>query len=264
MQNLYITDTCRFLKAALYKGDFDEFDRVIDEYQKECPDDIGMKELSSELINFFHYIFSFQSFSTDREFNRNERLRREMKVLEVFPYDFQIEIIMLEIDDVRMEHMATLKLPSTNIPRTQEIHLVTSLLFKKKFQELDLFLSKVSWDISNLSKIGYFCYSEKNVRGSVNVLFEKPLPIFASSLFFLDNDIYDYLKEKDVSHSDFINIKNNLSQNDIEKIVAKFPLKEVKPQLGLDKAFSLIEKDYLLVNLQREQHDKPKKTLSKI
>lgn len=264
MNSLHLSDTCRFLKSSLYRGDYEEFDRAIGKYKNERPEDDDLKELAAEMINHFHYIFSFQSFSIDCAYNRNERFLREMKILEVFPYDSQMDIIMLEIDDVCEEHVGALKKPARDAPKIQDVHFIASLLFKKKFKELDLFLSKTPWDLLHPSNRGYFFYRTKNSRGASSVKFDSPLPLFTSSLFFLDNDIFDYLKTKGVGFSDFFNAKNHLLGGNIERILTNYKEKDVNMTESLHQSFSLIEKNYLLETLRNERKSKPKKLSSKI
>lgn len=130
------------------------------------------KELTTKILNAY-YFFSFSSsYTLNKNYLENERLRRELCVLSHLRIENQLLLFNpTAIDVVTAEHFSVIK----NTKKNRDVlcssgimsYVVTKLFHKEKFSDLDKINKKFGLNFLEQKNNNItFCYEESNSNGS--------------------------------------------------------------------------------------------------
>lgn len=163
--------TAQLLRKALFEGEYDEFDALVQNYKQSFPQD---KDLSQLFLSFATpSIFGFRSLSTDIMVLRKQRSERELKVLETFANPLnQLWLLVFDIEDITQEHIKRLSpVPHSFAQKIKDrVRYQASNVLLRLFEEHQFDCCVLLEKLYNLSWRDpthqfYFSYKTKNTRG---------------------------------------------------------------------------------------------------
>lgn len=183
------------IRRALFDGDFAHASKVVDGL-RIC--DPHLEQLAKSFLKNDFGLFSFQSFVMDREYNKQERLKRQKLVLSWFDLPEQIKIMqrtMTDLEDVCDEIIDCMKLQQLNTTTCSRLTtLLSEWLGYQKISEVKKVMQISGIAITDVCDNSLFVFSRTESRGAVRVTRGvHKFPMYAVVAFNYTPELLDFV-----------------------------------------------------------------------
>jgi hypothetical protein len=143
-------DTAEFrkLKSFIFEGEYSEIDKWFKEFN------LSKKYENALILRMINdsYLFSFRSFSTNREVLKQERLNREISILKNLRCENQLKLFnVTAIEDLSHKHIEVIKLTPKNKELIRNSNnmafAIADLLNNENFAEIDKIQSMLKMNL---------------------------------------------------------------------------------------------------------------------